>query len=131
MSSAHMMANASRAYSRPLTTNRSGWEGTRMLACPRAAVTPAANPTSARTRLACATCSLISSSSVAIFLLSGCPTLGPYSSTMPRSTGRGLDDLAGNGSMIDRRDEHAGAGWLTLWYSHAVLPLNTTEDRHA
>ena len=40
MSSGSIIARASNSYSRPLTKKWLGSEGTRMLACPRAAVTP-------------------------------------------------------------------------------------------
>src|SRR5215472_15629661 len=70
MSSGSMIAKASNSYSRPLTKKWLGSEGTRMLACPRAAVSPVARPKLASTRFAVATSRFTSSRSVVILTCS-------------------------------------------------------------
>src|SRR5262245_27203320 len=70
MSSGSMIASASNSYSRPLTKKWLGSEGTRMLACPRAAVSPFARPRFASTRFAVATSRFTSSRSVVILTCS-------------------------------------------------------------
>src|SRR5262245_35673112 len=70
MSSGSMIARASNSYSRPLTKKWLGSEGTRMLACPRAAVSPVARPRLASTRFAVATSRFTSSRSVVILTCS-------------------------------------------------------------